>query len=94
MFKDAVGNGTFCYRTADEFDKVVEYYKKQKGLEPLSAPGIRGSNKAMVFCKTGMQCASLGHGVDISISTPWSGGQDCILIQTQNKLIRGSGLTH
>lgn len=74
MFKDSVDGGAFCYRTNDEFSKVVAYYRKQKGLEPLGAPSERGNERAMVFCKEGMQCASLGDGVDISISTPWSVG--------------------
>ncbi len=74
MFKGAVDGGTFCYHTGDDFNKVVDYYRKQKDVEPLGAPSVRGSNKAMIFCKTGMQCASLGDGVDISISTPWSVG--------------------
>jgi len=74
MFKDAVDGGVFCYHTGDDFEKVVAYYKAQKGVEPLGAPSVRGSNKAMVFCKADMQCASLGDGVDISISTPWSVG--------------------
>jgi len=75
MFKDAKDGGTFCYHTGDDFDKVVDYYKKQKGVEPLGGPSIRGASKAMVFCKAGMQCASLGDGVDISVSTPWSVGK-------------------
>lgn len=75
MFKNAVDGGTFCYRTSDDFEKVVAYYKTQKGVEPLGAPSIRGGNKAVVFCKTGMQCASVGDGVDITISTPWSVGK-------------------
>ena len=74
MFKGAVDGGTFCYRTADSFDKVVAYYRTQKGVDALGDPSVRGSNKAMIFCKAGMQCASLGDGVDISISTPWSVG--------------------
>ncbi len=74
MFKGSVDGGTFCYRTNDEFNKVVEYYRKHKGIEAMGAPSERGNNKAMVFCKEGMQCASLGNGVDISISTPWSVG--------------------
>lgn len=75
MFKVAVDGGTFCYHTGDDFEKVVAYYKAQKGVEPLGAPSIRGVNKAIVFCKTGMQCASLGDGVDIAISTPWTVGK-------------------
>jgi len=75
LFKDAKDGGSFCFHTADDFDKVVAYYRKLPGVEPLGSPSIRGANKAMVFCKAGMQCASLGDGVDISISTPWSVGK-------------------
>ncbi len=74
MFKSSVDGGTFCYRTNDEFNKVVEYYRKHKGIEAMGAPSERGNNKAMVFCKQGMQCASMGDGVDISVSTPWPVG--------------------
>lgn len=74
MFKDAVDGGTFCYRTSDEFGKVAAYYRKHKGIEAMGDPSERGNNKAMVFCKAGMQCASLGDGVDISVSTPWPVG--------------------
>ena len=75
MFKNAVDGGAFCYRTSDAFEKVVAYYKAQKGVEPLGAPSVRGASKAVVFCKAGMQCASVGDGVDITISTPWSVGK-------------------
>ncbi len=75
MFKDAADGGTFCYHTGDDFEKVVAYYKAQKGVEPLGEPSVRGTNKAIVFCKAGMQCASMGDGVDVAISTPWSVGK-------------------
>lgn len=74
MFKDAKDGGSFCYHTGDDFDKVVAYYKKQKSVDAMGAPSIRGGSRAMVFCKAGMQCASLGDGVDLTVSTPWSVG--------------------
>jgi hypothetical protein len=73
-FRDAKDGGSFCFHTKDDFDKVVAYYMKQTSIEPMGAPSIRGVNKAMLYCAKGMKCASLGDGVDVTVSTPWSVG--------------------
>jgi hypothetical protein len=60
-----------CYRTNDAFAKVVEFYKKQKGL----AGGVavdEESVKSASFCrsKTG-GCNELSVGTSVAISAPW-----------------------
>jgi hypothetical protein len=47
----------FCYRTSDSAGKVVEFYKKQPGLE------IMGDNQEGAMFKKG--------NVDVTIQNPW-----------------------
>jgi hypothetical protein len=51
----------FCYRTKDSLDKVVEFYKKEPGLEFMGAGG-----------ETARQGAMFKKGdVNITIQNPW-----------------------
>ena len=60
-----------CYRTNDSLAKVVEFYKKQKGLKGgvvVDEPGAKSAS----FClsKTG-GCNEVSVGTSVSISAPW-----------------------
>jgi hypothetical protein len=59
-----------CFRTADPFDKVVEFYVKQSGLK--LAPQQKGGQKNARFCPGDiMTCASAGGTLEVSILSPW-----------------------
>ncbi len=64
-----------CFRTADDFTKVVGFYQHDKAVIPLGQPIDKGLQRSALFCLKGMKCASLGNGVDILVSTPWSDGK-------------------
>jgi len=66
-----IKNSKHCYRTSDPFAKVVEFYKKQKGLKGgvvVDEPGVKSAS----FClsKTG-GCNEMSVGTSIGISAPW-----------------------
>ncbi len=61
----------FCYRTGDDFAKVMTFYKQQPKLMPLNATE-KGPQRSAMFCGTGMKCASLGNGLDVTVMTPWA----------------------
>jgi hypothetical protein len=63
-----------CFRTGDEFTKVVGFYQHEKAVSPLGQPIDKGLQRSALFCLHGMKCASLGNGVDVMVSTPWSAG--------------------
>jgi hypothetical protein len=61
-----------CFRTADDFTKVVGYYQHLKAVAPLGQPIDKGLQRSALFCLQGMKCASLGNGVDVIVSSPWA----------------------
>jgi hypothetical protein len=63
-----------CFRTGDDFMKVVGFYQHHKAVMPLGQPIDKGLQRSALFCLKGMKCASLG-GVDVMISTPWKDGK-------------------
>jgi hypothetical protein len=62
----------YCFRTSDDFARVAAFYRKQKGLELLGNIANTPGSKAAVFCLPEMQCAALGSGVDVTITSPWT----------------------
>ncbi len=64
-----------CFRSGDDFKKVVGFYQHDKAVIPLGQPIDKGLQRSALFCLKGMKCASLGSGVDVMISTPWSDGK-------------------
>ena len=66
---------TACFRTGDDFTKVVGFYQHDKAVIPMGQPIDKGLQRSALFCLKGMRSASLGNGVDVMVSTPWSDGQ-------------------
>ncbi len=66
---------TACFRTNDDFAKVVSFYQHERSVMPLGQPIDKGPQRSALFCLQGMKCASLGNGVDVMISTPWTDGK-------------------
>ncbi len=64
-----------CFRTGDDFMKVVGFYQHDKAVMPLGQPIDKGPQRSALFCLKGMKCASLGSGVDVMVSTPWTDGR-------------------
>jgi hypothetical protein len=64
-----------CFRTSDDFTKVVGFYQHDKAVMPLGQPIDKGPQRSALFCLKGMKCASLGSGVDVMVSTPWTDGK-------------------
>ncbi len=64
-----------CFRTGDDFTKVVGYYQHERTVMPLGQPIDKGPQRSALFCLQGMKSASLGNGVDVMISTPWTDGK-------------------
>lgn len=64
-----------CFRTGDDFTRVVGFYQHEKAVMPLGQPIDKGLQRSALFCLKGMKCASLGNGVDIIVATPWTDGQ-------------------
>ncbi len=62
----------FCFHTKDSFDKVAAFFQKNKGLEILGKIERKGDNMSVVFCLPEMKCASMGDGVDVTVTTPWA----------------------
>ena len=63
-----------CFRTSDSFRQVVSFYQHERTVMPLGQPIDKGLQKSALFCLQGMRSASLGNGVDVMVSTPWSDG--------------------
>jgi OmpA-OmpF porin, OOP family len=63
--RQVLGSEVFCYRTKDEFKKVVAYYENHGGLVSLGT--MFGSEKNAVYGKD-----ESGSGVRISIESPWT----------------------
>lgn len=60
-----------CYRTGDPFAKVVEFYKKQKGLKGGVIVDEEGHRSAL-FCLNKMgNCNEVSVGTSVAISSPW-----------------------
>lgn len=73
--KAPITTSAYCYRTADDFATVAAFYQKHAGLEALGKITNTPSNKTAVFCLTGMKCAALDDGVDVTITSPWADEQ-------------------
>ena len=56
-----------CYRTSDALEKVVEFYKKQKGL----SGGMDASGMGAAFCLGNSGCNEVTVGTGISIANFW-----------------------
>lgn len=77
-----------CYRTGDDFEKVLAFYKKQPQLMLLTA-AEQGPRRSALFCGTGVKCASRGNGQDVTIQSPWADDKaklkDTLIILMQAK---------
>jgi len=58
---EAFSAEAFCYRTSDNLNKVMEFYKKESGLE-FMGKGKEGDKEGAMFKK---------GDVDITIQNPW-----------------------
>ena len=56
-----------CYRTKDPLDKVIGFYKKQKGL----TGGEDASGMGASFCRGNSGCAEVSVGTGVSITNFW-----------------------
>lgn len=70
--KVSIKSQAACYRTGDDFKKVADFYQKHAGIKILGNVEDKGAIKNALFCKNGTQCAALGAGVDVSVTTPWA----------------------
>jgi hypothetical protein len=60
-----------CYRTSDSFAKVVEFYRKQKGLKGgVVVDEERVKSASFCLGKTG-GCNEVSVGTSVAISAPW-----------------------
>jgi hypothetical protein len=74
--KEQIVSESACFRSSDDFIKIVGFYQHDKELMPLGQPIDKGLQRSALFCLHGMKCASLGDGVDVMISTPWTDGKN------------------
>ncbi len=68
VIKTPLKTEAFCYRTGDDYKKVVEFFKTQKAVEAIK---VDENPKSAMFCAPGMQCANAGEGLFVNIYTPW-----------------------
>ncbi len=71
MVKKPLKTEVFCYRSDDDYSKIIDFYKKQKAVEPFNI-NDKGPNRVSLFCAPGMKCASIDEGLLVSLSTPWA----------------------
>jgi hypothetical protein len=71
LVKKPLKTEVFCYRTGDDYAKVIDFYKKQKAVVPFDIKE-KGTQKVSIFCAPGMKCASIGEGLLVSATTPWA----------------------
>jgi hypothetical protein len=60
-----------CYRTNDSFAKVVEFYKKQKGLKGGVIVDMEGTKSASFCLSNSVGCNEVSVGTSVAISAPW-----------------------
>ena len=59
------------YRTNDPFAKVVEFYKKQKGLKGGVVVDVEGAKSASFCLNSSGGCNEVSVGTSVTISAPW-----------------------
>jgi hypothetical protein len=64
-------NAKHCYRTKDSFAKVIEFYKKQKGLKGGVVVDEPGAKSASFCLSNSGGCNEVSIGTSIGISAPW-----------------------
>jgi hypothetical protein len=60
-----------CYRTNDSFAKVVEFYRKQKGLKGGVVVDVEGTKSASFCLSSSGGCNEVSVGTSVAISAPW-----------------------
>jgi hypothetical protein len=64
-------NSKHCYRTKDSFAKVVEFYKKQKGLNGGIVVDEPGAKSASFCFSISGGCNEMSVGKSVGLSAPW-----------------------